>query len=132
MSALNTSLRPLRLIPRLVRFVVPQRHIGTYALHRDARIVYVGRSDDLRRRLVEHAGRGRADFFTFDIHRTSMQAFEAESAMFHSLSGSIENLIHPAPPAHSGATCPFCRSTVAGVLTNRFNTGPCLDHVTCL
>lgn len=140
MTALDASLRPLRLAPWLVRAVIPLGCRGTYALRRDRRVMYVGRSDDLRRRLIEHALSGRADYFTFDIHSTSVQAYEVESALFHILFGAVANQIHPAAPALSGVSCPFCQSTAIAALTQRVDirshpqtyrrgtTGTLLDH----
>lgn len=121
MSALQGALRPLRLVPWLVRAILPAGHIGTYVLHRGGRVAYVGRSDDLRRRLIVHAEADRADFFTYDLHATPVQAYEVESALFHILLGQISNQIHPAAPRHSGARCPFCRATGLAALTERID-----------
>lgn len=121
MTALNGALRPLRLAPWLVRAVIPAGHTGTYALRRRGIVVYVGRSGDLRQRLIVHAESNRADFFTYDVHATSVQAYEVESALFHVLAGAITNQIHPAAPGHSGARCPFCRATAIAALTERID-----------
>ncbi|OBK28869.1 GIY-YIG nuclease family protein [Mycolicibacter terrae] len=121
MTALHLSMRPLRLVPWMVRAVIPAGHIGTYALRRGGGVTYIGRSDDLRRRLIVHAASDRADFFTYDLHRTSVQAYEVESALFHILAGEVTNQIHPAAPAHSGAICPFCRVVAVAALSERIN-----------
>jgi len=121
MTALNGALRPLRLAPWLVRAVIPAGHTGTYALRRGGGVTYVGRSDDLRQRLIVHAESDRADFFTYDLHSTSVQAYEVESALFHILTGKVTNQIHPAAPAHSGARCPFCRAVAVAALTERID-----------
>jgi hypothetical protein len=120
MTALKGSLRPLRLIPWLIRAVIPAGRTGTYALHRGG-VIYVGRSGDLRRRLIVHAVSDRADFFTYDLQSTSTQAYEVESALFHILSGTITNQIHPAAPGHSRASCPFCRAAATATLTERID-----------
>ncbi|MFI7484068.1 hypothetical protein ACH9EU_16830 [Kocuria sp. M1R5S2] len=118
-----SSLRPFRLTPWLVRALVPERRIGTYALHRDGAVVYIGRSDtDLQRRLIQHATAHRAEYFTYDVHHSVQHAFEVESSMFHNLQGSLTNCIHPASPAATGAQCPFCRHQVQLALTQRLST----------
>lgn len=122
MSALQSSIRPLRLLPWVVRAVVPPAQIGTYALHRDGTVIYVGRSHDLRRRLIEHADANRADFFTFDVHDTPLEAFKIESAFYHALKDTITNHIHPAAvPGQSGVACPFCRVITLAILTQRID-----------
>lgn len=101
--------RPLRLRPWLISAVLPPKRIGTYRLHRYGCVVYVGRSDtDLRRRLIQHADANRADFFTYDVHWTSEQAYVMECALFHNAFGEAKNKIHPATPAHQALSCPFC------------------------
>jgi hypothetical protein len=132
MTALEASLRPLRLVPWLVRTLVPERYVGTYALHQDGDVVYVGRSDDLRSRLIVHAENRRADFFTYDVHKSSLHAFEVESALYHILSGSITNRIHPAAPKKSGATCPFCRAAALESLAERIDLRTHFDHATAV
>ena len=67
-----------------------------------------------------HAVSDRADFFTYDLQWTSTQAYEVESALFHILSGTT-NQIHPAAPGHSGASCPFCRAAATATLTERID-----------
>jgi len=128
MTALQASLRPLRLVPWLVRTLVPDRYIGTYALHQHGDVIYVGRSDDLRRRLIVHAEDRRADFFTYDVHKSSLHAFEVESALYHILADSVTNQIHPAAPKRSGATCPFCRATAVASMTERIDLRAHSDH----
>ncbi|OAA23314.1 hypothetical protein UG55_103811 [Frankia sp. EI5c] len=105
-----SALRLLRLRPWLIREVIPPRRIGTYQLHRDDAVTYIGRSDtDLRRRLIQHAEANRGDFFTFDVHHTREQAFVIECAHFHNTKGFTSNLIHPAAPSGEARSCPFCR-----------------------
>ena len=128
MTALVRSLRPLRLVPWLVRTLVPSGHIGTYALHQDGDVIYVGRSNDLRRRLIAHSEDRRAEYFTYDVHKSSLHAFEVESALYHILADSITNQIHPAAPKHSGATCPFCRHAAVASLADRLDLRPTTDH----
>lgn len=122
MSALQSSARPFRLVPWVVRAVIPPGRIGTYALHRDGKVMYVGRSRDLRRRLVEHACAKKGNFFTFDVHDTPLDAFEIESAFYHALKETITNHIHPAVvPSRSGVVCPFCRTVAMAMLTQRID-----------
>ncbi|MDR6909061.1 hypothetical protein J2W54_000488 [Rhodococcus fascians] len=116
------TMRPWQLRPWLIRAVIPQAQIGTYSLYKNGVVIYVGRSDtDLRRRLVEHALTHRADYFTYDVHRTVQHAFESECSLFHGWKGTLTNLIHPATPGYTEHTCPFCPHTIASVLANRIH-----------
>lgn len=112
--------RRFQLRPWLVRALIPPGQIGTYELFRDRQLTYVGRSDtDLRRRLIQHSRAHRAEFFTFDIHRSTQNAFEAECCLFHGADHVLTNQIHPAAPRHTAHRCPFCRHIVTPTLSNR-------------
>lgn len=108
--------RSYRLLPWLVRALVPPNVIGSYLLLDGRAPTYAGRSDtDLRRRLVEHSADPRARYFAFAVHATVAQAFAAECAAFHALRGATRNLIHPALPTGQRAGCPFCARARLGV-----------------
>jgi hypothetical protein len=103
--------RLYRLQPWMVRALIPARCMGSYVLYDRATPLYVGRSDTcLQRRLLRHAYRRRAPYFTFDIHQSEMHAYTVECAIFHALRPQLSNLIHPAVPDDTAAHCPFCRA----------------------
>lgn len=112
------GLRPrlYRLVPWLVRALIPPGQIGSYTLYQrtgtQAQVSYVGRSDtDLQRRLLTHAQRRIGAYFEFDVHKTREQAYTAESAAYHALQGETSNCVHPATPAGAAMVCPFCKQT---------------------
>ncbi|GIH28488.1 hypothetical protein Aph01nite_67980 [Acrocarpospora phusangensis] len=113
----------MRLARWVIRAVIPVGLIGTYILHRGSSPVYVGRSDtDLRRRLLEHSARARGEYFSYDVHYTSEQAFEVECSLFHALRPALTNVLHPDRPNHLTSPCPFCLDTLGDVLGNRLRT----------
>lgn len=117
--------RLLRLKPWLVRATIPAGCAGTYTLHRAGGPIYVGRSDtDLRRRLIQHCGTRKGEYFSYDTHHSATAAFEVECSLYHSLQGSIINILHPDAPNFSDATCPFCASQLKQVLANRVDARP--------
>ena len=98
-----------RCAPRTVRAMLPQNLIGAYLLLRGRVPVYVGRSDTcLRTRLSTHNHLGPATHVTWEATRTPVAAFHLESFWYHRHHRSLLNRIHPAAPAHTGGTCPFC------------------------
>jgi hypothetical protein len=103
--------RPLRLRPWLVRALIPPRLIGTYVLYTaHGRPIYVGRSDtDVRRRLLRHCTDRHGDYFTYDMHHTTVNAYDVECALFHLLAAEVSNRIHPDRPDFHPTTCAFCR-----------------------
>ena len=112
--------RRYRLVPWLVRALVPAARPGSYLLFTAGEPVYAGRSDtDLRRRLLVHAHDNRADYFDFDQHFGAHAAFLTECATFHAVVDTLENRIHPAAPARSGERCPFCRADSLATLNDR-------------
>lgn len=104
--------RLYRLTPQRVRDVVAPGLIGNYTLFSEQPCVaptYIGRSDTcLRRRLVGHARRGNASFFTFSVQLTPVQAFVVECAAYHARDVTVTNRSHPASPNFSRQVCPFC------------------------
>lgn len=116
--------RLFRLQPWIVRMLIPSGHLGSYRLVRHWRVSYVGRSDRcLRRRLVAHAYRGEADFFGFDVHPDSLRAYTAECALFHATPSTLSNSVHPAVPANTKPSCPYCPETIALTQRLRLNLG---------
>lgn len=114
--------RLLRLQPWLVRATIPPGLAGTYILHRAGGPIYVGRSDtDLQRRLIQHCGTRRGDYFSYDTHYSATAAFEVECSLYHSFRDSITNILHPDAPNFSNARCPFCVSQLEQVLASRIN-----------
>lgn len=102
--------RSYRLLPWLVRALIPPRRVGTYVLSNGGGPTYVGRSDnDLRERLLNHAATQKARYFTYQVYPTPEKAFIAECAAYHALKGSVTNLIHPAVPSGNKVRCPFCK-----------------------
>lgn len=115
--------RLYRLVPWLVRAVVPDGLPGNYTLFKGGTATYVGRSDtDLRRRLVGHARAERAEFFDFEPTSRVRAAFLTECASYHAITG-LRNVIHPATPSGSDERCPFCRETAIATLNERLQPG---------
>lgn len=115
------------LLPHIVRAVVPRSSRGAYLLLRQARPVYVGRSDlCVRTRLSTHPLIGVATHFLWEPCRNRMAAFSIESIWFHRLQGrpGVLNFIHPASPAESGVACPFCNSHDTNALARALNATP--------
>jgi hypothetical protein len=118
--------RLYRLSPWLIRALIPAAHIGTYALFKYAskgiKLIYIGRSDTcLRRRLISHAQRNRAEYFDYDIQWTPQKAFIAECAAYHALAHTTTNVIHPASPRRLAMRCPFCQGVFDQIRQNRLN-----------
>ena len=100
-----------RLVPSVVRALVPDQLIGAYVLTIGPRPVYVGRSDRcLRTRLVGHPLLETATHFFVIPCSCEEDAYRWESAMFHWLQnkGVSLNQIHPARPESLVGSCPFC------------------------
>lgn len=97
--------------PALIRAFIPVGTVGTYLLLQGERPIYVGRSDRcLRTRLVSHELASEASHVTFSPCRTAHHAFSIEADWYHRLADveGARNAIHPARPAGSRASCPFC------------------------
>lgn len=108
-----------RFTPATVRTLLPRGFPGAYVLLRarreaDVTPIYVGRSDTcLQTRLTRHPHRSRATHFVFAPTKTTKRAFWLEAAWYHQLTADhpgILNRLHPARPANSHLTCPFCPS----------------------
>lgn len=94
--------------------------MGSYILYRATFPIYVGRSDtDLRRRLLQQAGPGTAEYFGYDAHPSPSHAYRAECSLFHAADGPLVNRIHPDAPDHLGVDCSFCSTGLHEVLDNR-------------
>lgn len=119
--------RTYRLVPWVIRALIPHHLPGTYTLFNTTGTIYTGRSDtDLRRRLVEHARTGRAEYFDFDPHRSVGAAYLTECASYHALGTGLQNAIHPAAPRGTTETCPFCRLAALDTIAARLRPGtPC-------
>jgi len=92
---------------------VPSRTPGTCLLSRRqvGTFNYVGRSDrDLQSRIRDHIGSGYTRYW-FAGTTTALEAYVFECSYFQMRGGSLrlDNLIHPAIPVDSWATCPVCR-----------------------
>lgn len=115
-----TRRRLYRLHPWLVRALIPPDQVGSYILYRAAFPIYVGRSDtDLRRRLLQHAGAGTAEYFGYEAHPSPSHAYRAECSLFHAADGPLANRIHPDAPDHLDVECSFCSTSLYKVLDNR-------------
>jgi hypothetical protein len=122
--------RAYRLVPWLVRALVPPSTPGTYVLFAGGHTTYTGRSDtDLQRRLVEHARALRGEFFDFDAHAHRRAAYLTECATFHAIDAGLENRIHPAAPAGSGDRCPFCRHVSSATIGERLQPEDFLQEI---
>jgi hypothetical protein len=103
--------------PAFVRAVVAAGYPGVYLLLHKGRPIYVGRSDTcVQTRLASHPYLGRADRFMWQPCRSPVHAFHLESFWYHALleQGGAGNLIHPARPAGTPASCPFCGGALEG------------------
>ncbi len=105
-----------RLTHENVNFNVPKATPGAYVLgHRkDGALIvdYVGRSDnDLRERLLLHAGEKKYERFKFKVFGTVEEAFAKECQLWHDFGEAqfLANENHPAPPKGLGVVCPVCR-----------------------
>ncbi|MEO9322233.1 hypothetical protein ABFT23_02000 [Nocardioides sp. C4-1] len=106
--------RRYQLRPWLIRTLLPPTTIGAYVLWESDRPVYAGRSDtSLRRRLLEHAGRRSAEYFSYDAASSVSAAFDMECSLFHALGSGLRNSIHPQRPYDRHHDCAFCASSVA-------------------
>ena len=106
---------PYRFSPDVVREVVEPGRPGSYLLGFDDgefRAAYAGRSDMcLLTRLATHNHLYDYDYFIFRYSRDEMEAYRQECESWHILrvqGGDVGNRIHPAAPAGSGASCPYC------------------------
>ena len=109
--------RAFRLVPWVVRAVIPPGLPGSYILSDGQSPIYAGRSDtDVRARLLVHARERNGLYFAYDVHPGSWQAFLAESAAFHLLDGTSSNEIHPARPFGEELDCPFCPTSIRRAL----------------
>ncbi|MFA0784312.1 GIY-YIG nuclease family protein [Fervidibacter sacchari] len=91
---------------------------GVYLLlrqNRGWRVLYVGRSNDLNRRLQEHLPnnevnpclrRNRPTHFAYWVTRDEKEAYEAECWLYHDYS-PLCNDSHPAKPS-GRLQCPVC------------------------
>ncbi|MFE3455966.1 GIY-YIG nuclease family protein [Nocardiopsis aegyptia] len=114
------SHRLLRLRPWVVRAMIPDHYIGTYVLFHHGQEHYIGRSDTcLRTRLLRHCTTAHAEYFAYDIHTTSEQAFSMECSLYHTHRSSLINVRHPDRPDYQNSVCPFCPEVLARVLQNR-------------
>lgn len=115
-----TRRRLYRLHPWLVRALIPPDRVGSYILYRAAFPIYVGRSDtDLRRRLLQHAEAGTAEYFSYDVHPSPSHAHRAECSLFHAADGPLTNCIHPDAPDYLDIQCSFCSASLHEVPDNR-------------
>ena len=84
--------------------------IGVYKLFNtyDGPVRYVGKSEDLARRLKGWTD--EYEFFEFEYKDTIDEAYRSESALFHRHGGTddLDNDIHPPLPDGSSETCPVC------------------------
>ena len=120
MSAAPSLALAYRLTPDVIRDLVPPGSPGTYRLHRDGHVIYLGRSDtDLRRRLLEHYFARRGEHFTWHLHASALAAWTDECSQWHDLPALAQNPVHPARPDGSTDRCPFCPDTLRLVTADR-------------
>lgn len=110
--------------PWLVKALIPEGYKGTYILYSwndgEVKPTYIGRSDtDLQRRLINHPYLNKTDFFEFHILESAEKCFLSEAALYHCFKGDLLNSIHPASPAFSTLSCPFCTNTYRKTISNR-------------
>ena len=74
---------------------------------------YIGRSDTcLKRRLLEHAKKGKYEAFIFRKTEQIKESFDIECREWHLLKniGQLDNLIHPDSPTRLPYKCKYCSS----------------------
>lgn len=118
--------RLYKMLPWLIRALIPEGCKGTYVLYRyelgEIVPIYIGRSDtDLQRRLLNHPYLYTAEYFEYYSFQTVEKAFLSESALYHCFQDSLLNQIHPATPAHSDLICPICRHNFNMIRNDRVN-----------
>lgn len=104
---------PRLLLPEVVKQVVVPACPGAYALGHagpDGFLVgYVGRSDTcLRSRLLSHNYLWHFEYFLFRYAANSEAAFHLECEFWHAYRKQLCNVIHPAVPTGSNASCRYC------------------------
>jgi len=100
-----------RFTPETIRLHIPGQVVGSYLLLAHRHPVYIGRSDTcLRRRLETHPLLGTATHVTWEAASSPDRAFLSEAFWYHELQRDHEvlNLVHPARPAGSDRSCPYC------------------------
>lgn len=108
---------PYRFTPDVIRSVVPETAIGTYALvdveEGQLSIKYVGRSDvSLRNRLLTHNYLYTYSFFIICFTASMNEAFVLESKWWHDCKNNgirLVNAIHPDSPSQMNLVCPYCQ-----------------------
>jgi hypothetical protein len=106
------SVRQYRLEPWLIRALIPKTCRGTYVLWSPAGPVYVGRDPDLRSRLLEHAGRWPAIFFTYDVTIALDDDEAIEQLRLEQLADHLAITGRPFTPSTHEPGCPFCADGV--------------------
>ena len=75
-------------------------------------VLYVGRSDDLARRLKEHIGeKSQYINFKFSFASSILEAYKKECKNYHDFGGGkglLFNEIHPSVPEGYSIECPYC------------------------
>lgn len=113
-----------RLDPPTIRALIPPHTCGAYILLDGETPIYVGRSDAcLRTRLATHNHRGSATHVLWEIARTPKSAYLLEAYWFHRQDFHL-NQIHPACPAGTFATCPFCDPRALNALQTALDHQP--------
>jgi len=98
-------------IPAWLSILLPKGAIGAYLLLREEDVFYVGRSDRcLRNRLANHSLLTNATHVCWELCGSPEHAFHKEAYWYDLLKaeGKLINNVHPAAPARSRRTCPFC------------------------
>lgn len=90
--------------------------IGNYALgfitpNNSFVVKYVGRSEDLKKRLLGHLNdESKYSYFKFSLATSIKEAYLKECKNFHDFGGTkyLDNKIHPAKPDGIRDSCPYC------------------------
>ncbi|HLN62304.1 MAG TPA: hypothetical protein VK464_12195 [Symbiobacteriaceae bacterium] len=98
----------------IVDEIITRRAPGNYALGfvRNGRFVprYIGRAEsDVRGRIKDHLGESPDyKYFKFRYAASPRDAFLHECMNYHGFIGGLDNWVHPARPAGTDLTCPYC------------------------
>ena len=106
-----------QLVAEVIDKEVPAGLMGNYLLSEGLKstenrliVTYVGRSEDLNRRLKEHIlDKERYIWFWYKPAASEQEAYEQECRDYHTyrLVHELNNIVHPAKISRTG-TCPIC------------------------
>jgi len=99
---------PYNFIPDEINKRITRKSPGVYALLSSKKeVLYVGRSDDLRQRLLDRLKESSYKYFKYGYALSSKDAFEWECNLWH-YHKPPHNINHPQKPSNKKWKCPRC------------------------